>query len=115
MAYLEFLTLTFKNKFSSFCSSRISGLLKSRANPPFNLSFLFLSTGYYRMSWILMAIEGAMTYLDSLWDEHLLRRDVFLVTGGQICKPGSLFSQSRKHEEEWRPEGVKICAVREIW
>lgn len=29
------------------------------------------------MSWILMAIGGAMTYLDSLWDEHLLRRDVF--------------------------------------
>lgn len=56
-----------------------------------------------------------MTSLDSLWDEHLLRRDVFLVTGGQICKPGSLFSQSRKREEEWRPEGVKICAVREIW
>lgn len=41
MAYLEFLTLTFKNKFSSFCPSRISGLLKSRANPPFNLSFFF--------------------------------------------------------------------------
>lgn len=56
-----------------------------------------------------------MTSLDSLWDEHLLRRDVFLVTGVQICKPGNLFSQSRKHEEEWRPEGVKIRAVREIW
>ena len=66
MACLEFLTLIFKNKFSSFCSSRILGLLKSRANPPFDLNFLvwFCLIIGYRMSWIRMSIGGGVSYPD---------------------------------------------------